>query len=70
MNGDNWGNSKGMTFEHVCILLNTTTYKNFEKNQLSELAPLTLSKFYVACTRTSGNLLFIKERDIPTDYKE
>ncbi|MEC1718941.1 hypothetical protein [Schinkia azotoformans] len=69
VNGDNWGNSKGMTFDHVCIVLNDTTYKKFDKNELSELAPQTLCKFYVACTRTSGNLWFIKEKDIPTDFR-
>lgn len=69
VNGDNWGNSKGMTFNHVCIILNDTTYKKYDKNELSELAPQTLCKFYVACTRTMGDLWFIKEKDIPTDYK-
>lgn len=69
VNGDNWGNSKGMTFRHVCIVLNDTTYKKYNKNELSELAPQTLCKFYVACTRSSGDLWFIKEKDIPTDYK-
>lgn len=69
LNGDNWGNSKGMTFKHVCIVLNDTTYKKYEKNELSELAPQTLCKFYVACTRTSGDLWFIKEKDIPSNYK-
>ncbi|MED1065788.1 UvrD-helicase domain-containing protein [Bacillus paralicheniformis] len=69
VDGDNWGNSKGMTFEHVCIVLNDTTYKKYDKNELNQLAPQTLCKFYVACTRTSGDLFFIKEKDVPIDYK-
>lgn len=69
INGDNWGNSKGMTFDHVCVVLNGTTYKKFNSNKLSELASQTLKKFYVACTRSSGDLLFIKQNDIPNEYK-
>lgn len=69
MNGDNWGNSKGMTFDSVCVVLNDTTYKNFTNDKLNELAPQTMSKFYVACTRTSGDLWFIKEKSIPNNYR-
>ncbi|SCY42073.1 MULTISPECIES: hypothetical protein [unclassified Lysinibacillus] len=68
VNGDNWGNSKGMTFNDVCIVLNDTTFKKYNKNELNDLAPQTKSKFYVACTRSSGDLWFIKEKDIPFDY--
>jgi DNA helicase II / ATP-dependent DNA helicase PcrA len=69
VNSENWGNSKGITFEHVCVVLNETTYKLYEKNRLMDLASITKSKFYVACTRTKGDLRFIRERDIPVDYK-
>lgn len=69
INGDNWGNSKGMTFDSVCVVLNDTTYKKFTNDKLNELAPQTMSKFYVACTRTCGDLWFIKEKSIPNNYK-
>lgn len=69
VNSENWGNSKGISYEHVCVVLNETTYKLFEKNKLMDLAAITKSKFYVACTRTKGDLRFIRERDIPADYK-
>ncbi|KIO66169.1 hypothetical protein [Caldibacillus thermoamylovorans] len=70
VNGENWGNSKGMTYENVCVILNDTTFKKYVNNQLGELAPQTLRKFYVACTRSSGDIYFIKEKDIPVDYRK
>lgn len=70
VNGENWGNSKGMTYENVCVILNDTTFKKYIKNELGELAPQTLRKFYVACTRSSGDIYFINEKDIPVDYKK
>lgn len=56
---DNWGNVKGLGFQDVCVILNPRTYKKFP-DKLYELAPTTLSKFYVACTRTKGRLSFIE----------
>ncbi|TSB47502.1 RNA helicase [Alkalicoccobacillus porphyridii] len=70
VSGENWGNSKGMTFENVCIILNDTTFKKYVKNELGELAPQTLRKFYVACTRSSGDIYFIREKDIPLNFKK
>lgn len=66
---DNWGNVKGLGFQDVCVILNPTTYKKFPE-QLNELATTTLSKFYVACTRTKGNLYFIEESKIPSAFKK
>lgn len=66
-NSDNWGNVKGLTFQNVCVVLNATTFKKYP-DQLHTLASTTLSKFYVACTRTKGNLIFIEERKIPIEY--
>ena len=65
---DNWGNVKGLGFQDVCVILNPTTYKKFP-DKLYELAPTTLSKFYVACTRTKGRLFFIEEKKIPSNFK-
>ncbi|CAM5239808.1 hypothetical protein ACTHOS_09460 [Bacillus safensis] len=70
LNGENWGNSKGMTFETVCIILNDTTFNKYYKNELEGLAPQTLRKFYVACTRSSGDIYFIREKDIPNYFKK
>ena len=63
-NSDNWGNSKGSTFPHVCVILNPSTYKLFSKNDLKSLNPQTLRKLYVAITRSNGNLYFIEEKKV------
>lgn len=67
-NSQNWGDSKGLEFENVCVILNNTTYKNYKSNSLGMLASSTKSKFYVACTRTLGNLYFIEEKKVAS-YK-
>lgn len=63
-NTENWGNSKGKTYENICVILNDKTYKLFKDNNLSNLAPSTKNKFYVACTRTKNNLFFIQEKKL------
>lgn len=65
---DNWGSSKGLTFDNVCVILNPTTAKLF-KGKLYNLASTTLAKYYVACSRTRGNLYFIEQKKIPEKYK-
>ncbi|MGG9991202.1 hypothetical protein ACQ7BN_01880 [Streptococcus suis] len=60
----NWGDSKGSEYENVCVVLNPTTYKLFVANRLNELPSQTKSKFYVACTRTRGNLYFVNQSDL------
>ncbi len=61
----NWSISKGLDcFQDVCVILNATTLKNYKENKLHELNSQTKNKFYVACTRASGNLYFVKESDI------
>ena len=69
-NAKNWGDSKGSEYESVCVVINNTTYKAYQKNNLSSLVPQTLSKFYVACTRTKGNLYFIEEKKVKNYYKD
>jgi ATP-dependent exoDNAse (exonuclease V) beta subunit len=62
---DNWGNTKGLDdFENVCVVLNPTTLKAFEKKNLSELAPSTANKLYVACTRAKRNLYFVSQKEL------
>lgn len=60
----NWGESKGTESKNVCVVLNNTTLIHYKKNTLSQLAPSTKSKFYVACTRTLGNLYFVSEKNV------
>lgn len=66
---DNWGSSKGLTLDDVCVILNPSTVKLF-KGELHSLAPMTLAKFYVACSRTKGNLYFIEQKHIPAKYNK
>lgn len=65
----NWGDSKGMSYSNVCLILNPTTSKAFLNNELNNLNPLTSGKFYVACTRTENNLWFVHQKNIPVKYK-
>ncbi|WP_323919458.1 DNA helicase UvrD [Aeromonas caviae] len=66
---DNWGNTKGLDdFNDVCIVLNKTTFSAFQKGKLAGLAPSTLNKLYVACTRSKGNLYFLPEEKLES-YK-
>lgn len=69
-NSDNWGASKGLTFNDVCVVLNPTTAKIYKSKKLNELAPTTLSKFYVACSRAKGNLYFLEQTKIPLYLKK
>ena len=65
----NWGDSKGMDdFVDVCIVLNPTTLKLYEKGELNKMAPLSKNKFYVACTRARQNLYFIPQH-LMSPYK-
>lgn len=64
----NWGDSKGSEYESICVVLNPTTYNAFRKNKLDSLSPQTLSKFYVACSRTKGNLYFVEEKEVKKYY--
>ncbi len=63
-NSMNWGESKGLTFDNVCVVLNPTTLKHYQNGTLNQLESKTKNKFYVACTRTKKNLYFIDEKQI------
>lgn len=56
-----WGKSKGLEFDNVCVILNKKTLRRFYEKKLMSLPRGTLNKFYVACSRTRGNLYFIDE---------
>ena len=66
----NWGVCKGLSFDDVCVVLNSSTYDKFAKGDVKSLAPSTRNKFYVACTRTKGNLYFVKEEDVTAFRKK
>ena len=58
----NWGESKGLDdFTDVCIVLNSTTLALYKKDALKRMAPLSLKKFYVACTRARRNIYFVPQ---------
>jgi len=58
----NWGETKGEDHhQDVCVLLNKTTASKRKAGKLSELAPMTKNKLYVAITRAKGNVYFIDE---------
>jgi len=62
-NTENWGNTKGLDhYQDVCVVLNPTTFKAFNSEQLAKLPSITKNKLYVACTRAKGNLYFISEK--------
>lgn len=67
---NNWGNSKGATYDEVCVVLNQTSFKKYKDENLKELPSSTLSKFYVACTRSTSNVYLIAEKSIPKEYKK
>lgn len=59
----NWGGSKGDDhYVDVCVVLNPKTLKAYKTGGLNGLAPTTRNKFYVACSRTRGNLYFVPEK--------
>lgn len=67
---DNWGNTKGLDdFQDVCVVINASIEKGYKLDDLSNLAPLTHKKLYVACTRAKGNLYFIPSK-LMTKYKK
>lgn len=66
---DNWGNTKGLDdFADICIVLNPTTLAAYTKGRLATLAPSTLNKLYVACTRAKGSVYFVSQR-LLAEYK-
>ena len=58
----NWGDSKGEDrYADVCVVLNKSTFKKYQKKKMNELKPQTRNKLYVACSRSSGNLYLVPE---------
>ena len=58
----NWGDTKGEDcYQNVCVMLNKGTMKKYRAGRLSELAPSTRNKLYVAITRAHGNVYIVEE---------
>ncbi len=69
-NTENWGNVKGLDhYNDVCVVLNITTLKLYQRNELVNLRPNSKNKLYVACTRAKGNLYFVSEKSL-VKYKK
>lgn len=63
----NWGYSKGDTYKKTCIILTKTFDKLFDENFSSvNLSPTQKNTLYVAITRATHEVYFIKE----TDFKK
>jgi len=61
----NWGESKGEDhYQDVCIVLNDSSLKAFEKGKLHEIPQQSKNKLYVALTRARGRLFLIPEKKI------
>lgn len=57
----NWSYAKGDTVDHACVIL-TKDFEKLNENDFTckKIATSTLNKFYVALTRTRGDLYLIK----------
>ncbi len=65
MYSDNWGASKGKdNYNDVCIIINGKNLEKYKNKQLQEVAPTTLNKLYVACSRANKNIYFIAEKTL------
>lgn len=59
----NWGASKGEDhYDEVCVVLNKTTLAHHQNETLSILKPATLNKFYVALSRSRGNVYLVAHK--------
>jgi len=67
---DNWGACKGLTFDNVCVVLNADTLKLFSNPGLFLFkSAITQNKFYVACSRAKGNLVFVSDKHLKSFKK-
>lgn len=62
---ENWGKSKGQDhFNDVCVMLNATVMKHYQRSDFRSLAISSRNKLYVACTRANSNIFFIEEKQV------
>ncbi|KUY29535.1 UvrD-helicase domain-containing protein [Elizabethkingia ursingii] len=67
---NNWGNCKGLTYQNICVIINDEILKQFENDTFNFKSQITKNKFYVACSRTKGNLFFISDHKVKKYKKE
>lgn len=61
---NNWGYSKGDTYQKSCVILTKTFESLFEEDfSCAHLTPVQINPLYVAMTRATDELYFIKEKD-------
>lgn len=66
----NWGDCKGENcYKDVCVVLNKTSMKYYNQNNLTALKPVTKNKLYVAISRASRNIFLISE-ELLKKYKK
>lgn len=58
----NWGASKGLEFNDVCVFVNNDHWRYLQGEPKKELNPKTRNKLYVACSRTRGNLYIVDRK--------
>lgn len=62
---NNWGASKGLGFQNVCVIINNEVNKFFKNGTTFDFkSSITKNKFYVACSRSRGNLFFIHNNKV------
>lgn len=67
----NWGYSKGDTYEKACIILTKTFAALFKEDFSStHLSPTQINPLYVAMTRVTNELYFVKENDFKRHKKK
>lgn len=58
----NWGECKGEDeYKDVCVVINPATQKILDQGTPENFSPTTRNKFYVACSRTRGDLYLVSQ---------
>ena len=59
----NWGGSKGENkYNDICVILNDSTLRKYQSNNLCELPNITRNKLYVALTRANGSITLVPQK--------
>ena len=57
-----WGSAKGLDQYHdVCVVMNDTTWRQYQAGDLRNAKPIIKNKLYVACSRPHRNLYLAPE---------
>ena len=55
---------KGLTYSNVCVVINDEILKQFHNQSYIFKSQITKNKFYVACSRSKGNLYFVSDKKV------